>query len=363
MSRSSFRWFAFRPSRHLPSTLFGGAVSPPPQDAVMFLTLLDFRSLLPYPFRMKLCPLIFIAALIGSVAARAGTADIPMGFVPPAWVVQEVRKTLSPQGRFVLLNATGAVRVIDSDDKIAAVSRLLARLEKAPSIVTLKIEVIHSGTKNVQTQIQPDAAIAGTELPYPHRFLPPKIVQNSSGGFIVTPSQPTDFRSRTVGASEGTAQVITQTVPTREIAKRLMVSSVPGTPVTTPLLAKVEDIAGLRAMALRLGAVSDQEPSWTSAATELVIQTEMAGPDLKATITPQIVLPSNSPQEPRRIPLQACAGSVTISRASPSPTGTLPQTNSEFYRLFMGLPAGASDDITALNLAADVRFVSTKPPE
>ncbi len=312
---------------------------------------------------MKLGRLIFFAALIGTVAARAGTAEIPIGFVPPAWVVQEVRKALSPQGRFVLLNATGSVRVIDSDDRIAAVSRLLARLAKAPSIVTLKIEVIHSGTKSVQTQIQPDAAIAGTELPYPHKFLPPKIAQNSSGGFIVTPSQPTDFRSRTVGASEGTAQVITQTVPTREIAKRLMVSSVPGTPVSAPLLAKVEDVAGLRALAVRLGAVSDQEPPWTSAATELVIQTAMIGPELKATITPQIILPAKPPQEARRIPLQACAGSVTIARASPSPTGTLPQTNAEFYRLFMGLPAGAPDDVTALNLTAEVRFVSTKPPE
>jgi hypothetical protein len=116
-------------------------------------------------------------------------------------------------------------------------------------------------------------------------------------------------------------------------------------------------------MAERLGAVSDQEPPWTNAATELVIRTEMAGPELNVTITPQIVLSANSPNEPRRIPLQACAGIVTITRSSPSTTGTLPQTDSEFYRLFMGLPVGAPNDVTALNLTGEVRFVSTKPPD
>jgi hypothetical protein len=128
------------------------------------------------------------------------------------------------------------------------------------------------------------------------------------------------------------------------------------------VLPKVADVTGLRALAMRLGAVSNQEPEWTSAGTELLIGTEMVDSELRVIITPQI-LASSSKEASRRIPLKACAGEVSITRSSPSPTGKLPHSNPEFYRLFMGLPAGAPNDVIALNVTGEVRYVSTKPPE
>lgn len=301
-----------------------------------------------------------IAALLGSAAsALAGTVDIPIGFVPPAWVVDGVRKTLSPQGKFVVLNAIGMVRVTDSDEKIAEVSRVLAGLQKAPSLVTLNLGFVTYGTKTV-TVTSAGPTGAADDFPFPRKFAPPKMVQGPNGVVIAVPSQPSQFTSRPAGASAGATQVTTKTEPTKQLARRLVASSVPEKPAPVPVLAKVDDVAGLHALALKLGAITAQEPAWTTASTELLIRTELVGAELRVMITPQIALPAASPgQEPRRIPLKACAAQIPITRAVPAPTGKLPRTDPEFYHLFMGLPPGAPTDTTALNLTGEVRYTGT----
>src|SRR4051812_34555035 len=95
----------------------------------------------------RLLPLL--ALLAGAASGLAGSVDIPTGFVPAPWVVEGVRKTLSPQGKFVVLNQTGVVRVTDSEEKIAEVHRLLANLQKAPATVSLNLGFITYGKKTV----------------------------------------------------------------------------------------------------------------------------------------------------------------------------------------------------------------------
>lgn len=308
----------------------------------------------------RLLPLL-AALLAGAPSAPAGTVDIPIGFVPPAWVVEGVRKTLSPQGRFVVLNANGVVRVTDSDEKIAEVSRVLAGLQKAPSIVSLNLTFITYGKKTV---VHPNVAASGggDEFPFPRKFSPPKIIQSPNGSVTVIPTQPSEFTSRTAGASTRVTQNVTTEEPTKQLARRILASSVPEKPAPVPLLAKVADVKALRDFAVRLGAVNQDEPVWTAASTELLVKTELVGPELRVTVTPQIAVPGAAAgQEPRRIPVKACSAEISITRSIPAPTGRLPKADAEFYRLFLGLPPGAPDDFTALNLTGEVRFVGGQP--
>ncbi|HEV7402199.1 MAG TPA: hypothetical protein VGO11_04700 [Chthoniobacteraceae bacterium] len=304
----------------------------------------------------------FLAALVaGAVSGIAGTAEIPIGYLPPAWVVDGVRRTLSPQGKFVVLNNTGILRVTDSEEKIAEVFQLLGKLNQQPAIVSLNFDFVTHGRKLV---VHPNVSpVGGDEFPFPRRFLPPKIIQGPN--FVtVVPAQPYQFYGRSTGASVGNTQNVTSLEPTKQLARRLPASSVPGQPRAVPLLAKVDDLKGLREFAIRQGAVTPQEPPWTAAGTELLVRTELVGAELRVTITPQIALPPAAPtQEARRIPITLCSAEISITRSIPAPTGLLPRTDAEFYRLFMGLPPGDPEDFIALNLTGSVRFVSTQAPK
>jgi hypothetical protein len=308
----------------------------------------------------RLLPLL-AALWTGAATGLAGTADIPTGFVPSAWVVEGVRKTLSPQGRFVVLNQTGVVRVTDSEEKIAEVHRLLATLQKAPATVSLNLGFIRYANKSVvHPNVSPSGG--GDEFPFPRKFSPPRIIQLPNGGVTVIPSQPSQFATRGAGASAGVTQNITTTTQTKQLARRILATSVPEKPAPVPLLAKVEDVRALHDFAVKVGAVGQQEPAWAAASTELLVTTELVGPELRVTITPQIALPAAAPgQEPRRIPVKACSAQISITRTIPAPTGRLPQADAEFYRLFMGLPPGGPDDFTALNLTGTVQFVGAQP--
>jgi hypothetical protein len=302
---------------------------------------------------------LLAALLAGGTSALAGTVDIPTGFVPPAWVVEGVRKTLSPQGKFVVLNQTGVVRVTDSEEKIAEVYRVLATLQKAPSVVSLNLGFITFGKKAVvHPNVSPSGG--GDEFPFPRKFSPPRIVQGPNGSTTVIPTQPSQFTSRGAGASAG-VQNVTTMEPTKQLARRILASSVPEKPAPVALLAKVEDVKGLHDFAVRVGAVGQEEPAWTAASTELLVKTELVGAELRVTVTPQIALPGASPAQPRRIPVKACSAQISITRSIPAPTGRLPLADAEFYRLFLGLPPGGPDDFTALNLTGEVRFVAAQP--
>jgi hypothetical protein len=310
--------------------------------------------------QMNARSLPLLALLAGAPSGLGGTVDIPTGFVPAPWVVEGVRKTLSPQGKFVVLNNTGVVRVTDSEEKIAEVHRLLATLQKAPATVALNLGFITYGKKTVvHPNVSPSSG--GDEFPFPRKFSPPRIVQGPNGGVTVVPTQPSQFTSRGAGASAGVTQNITTTEPTKQLARRILATSVPEKPAPVPLLAKVDDVKGLHDFAVKVGAVGQQEPAWTAASTELLVTTELGGAELRVTVTPQIALPGAPGQEPRRIPVKACSAQISITRSTPAPTGRLPQADAEFYRLFMGLPAGGPDDFTALNLTGEVRFVGTQP--
>ncbi|HEV7402200.1 MAG TPA: hypothetical protein VGO11_04705 [Chthoniobacteraceae bacterium] len=301
-----------------------------------------------------------LAALLGVAAtAVAGTVDIPIGFVPQASVVEGVRKTLSPQGKFVILTANGVVRVTDTEEKILEVHRVLGELAKAPAVVSLNLGFITYGTKTVQVPSTGSGG-GGDEFLFPRKFSPPKMVQGPNGTVVAVPSQPSQFSGRGAGATAGATVMTTKTEPTKQLVRSLTATSTPEKPAPIPVLAKVEDVAGLRALAEKLGAVNAQEPAWTAASTELLLRTQVVGAELRVLVTPQIALPAAAPgQQPRRIPLKACAAEISITRAVPSPTGKLPRADAEFYRLFMGLAPGAPTDTTALNLTGAVRYIGT----
>jgi hypothetical protein len=303
---------------------------------------------------------LLTALLAGASTGLAGTVDIPTGYLPPAWVVEGVRKTLSPQGKFVVLNNTGVVRVTDTEEKIAEVYRVLGALQKAPATVSLNMGFITYGKKTTTVPVTSGGG-GGDEFPFPRKFSPPRIVQGPNGSVTAIPAQPSQFTGRAAGASGTVTQNITKVENTKQLAKRILATSIPEKPAPVPLLAKVEDVKGLHDFAVKVGAVGQQEPAWTAASTELLVTTELVGAELRVTITPQIALPGAAPGQERRIPVKACSAQISITRSIPAPTGKLPLADSEFYRLFMGLPPGGPDDFTALNLTGEVRFVGTQP--
>lgn len=308
----------------------------------------------------RLLPLVAVL-LSGAASALAGTVEIPIGYLPPAWVVDNVRKTLSPQGKFVVLNATGVVRVTDSEDKIAEVHRVLGELQKAPATVGLNLSFITYGKKTV-TKPNPSASGGGDEFPFPRKFSPPRIIQGPNGSTTIVPTQPSQFTSRATGSSTAVPRTIEVEEPTKQLARRVLATSITEKPAAVVLLAKVDDVKALHDFAVKVGAVGQQEPAWTTASTELLLKTELVGAELRVTITPQIALPpAAAGQEVRRIPVKACSAQIGITRSIPSPTGKLPLADAEFYRLFMGVQPGGPTDVVALNLTGDVKFLGGAP--
>jgi hypothetical protein len=307
----------------------------------------------------RLLPLL-AALLAGTATGLAGTVDIPTGFVPPGWVVEGVRKTLSPQGKFVVLNQMGVVRVTDSEEKIAEVHRVLATLQKAPSVVSLNMGFITYVKKTTTVPVTSQGG-GGNEFPFPRKFSPPRIVQGPNGSVTAIPAQPSQFTGRATGASGTVTQNVTKVEQSKQLARRILATSIPDKPAPVVLLPLVQDVKGLHDFAVKVGAVGQQEPAWTTASTELLVTTELVGSELRVTVTPQIALPGAAPGQERRIPVKACSAQISITRSIPAPTGRLPQADGEFYRLFMGLPPGGPEDFTALNLTGEVRFVGTQP--
>ncbi len=311
---------------------------------------------------MKAPSFLLAALLLGARLASAATEDVPIGFLPPAWITESLPKILTPQGRFVILAKPGAVRIIDTAAKIAAARSAIDALQNAPATISLTLNFEAISTRPVERR-PAEPPSRGDGIPVPSRYSPPRVIVNPGGGVTVIPSQPLRFttRSETSGSVVQPSAPIAST-PIKQTLRRLSASSLPHQPISVPVTTRVEDAAALRALALQLGAVPPDEPAWETAGTELLIRAELTGGKLVLNVTPQVVLRAKPGQEIRRIPLSACAAGIPIPRSGAGPTGTLPRTDAAFYRLFFGTPAPAPDAVTTLTVTADVRYLGNPPP-
>lgn len=311
----------------------------------------------------------------GVTAAGQGvvTEEVPIGFLPLEWVKSALQKTLSPQGRSVMVTPTGPLRLTDAEASVAAARRALAELQQAPALVPVELSFATTARRVVQ-RLPVEPPVVSNGIPVPNRYDPPRIIQNGAGGVTIVPSMPRDFHTRNVGPgtvvnpsptgyqTQNSEVGLTETVTTGGLTRRFSASMVLGKPVALPVVRQVPDVAALRALALKYGAIADGEPAWPAAGTELVVRPELSGGALVVSITPQIVLPPAAAGQPaRRIPLPACAAGVLIARGAPGSTGILPKTDPEFYRVFLGTPQAVEETVTALTVAAQVQYVGGPP--
>lgn len=301
------------------------------------------------------------------------TEELPIGFLPIDWVKNALQKTLSPQGRTVLVTPTGPVRITDAEDKVAAARLALAELQQAPALVPVELSFATTARRVVQ-RLPVEPPVASSGIPVPDRYDPPKIIQNAAGGVTVVPSMPRDFRTRNVGPgtvvnpsptgyqTQNSEVRLTETVTTGGPTRRFSASLVLGKPVSLAVLRQVSDVAALRALAVKCGAIADGEPAWTAAGTEFLLRPELSGGALIVNVTPQIVLPPVVAGQPaRRVPLPACAAGVMIARGAAGSTGMLPKTDPEFYRVFLGAPQAVDDTVTTLTVTGQVQYLGSPP--
>jgi hypothetical protein len=82
---------------------------------------------------------------LGSISQSAGATgpyeDVQIGALPAEAVKQTLQKTLSPQGRFVILATNGTVRIFDSPQKIAEARAALEAMQNAPATVSFAIDI------------------------------------------------------------------------------------------------------------------------------------------------------------------------------------------------------------------------------
>jgi hypothetical protein len=314
-----------------------------------------------------------LCGLSPAALAQPASEELPVGFLPAEWVNATLRKTLSPQGRIEWITATGPVRVTDEAAKIGAAQGALAELQRAPAVVPIDI-LFATTERRVVQRVPVEPPVMERGFPVPNRHDPPRIIQNAPGSFTVVPAQPRDFTTRNVGPgtvvnpSVSGFTTLTPEVRMSETvsaqagpARRFTGSTVPGKPVQFIAQRLAPDAAALHALARKLGAIAEDEPAWTAAATGFLVTPTISGGALVVTVVPQIFLPAPAPGEPARpVPLTACAASVMIARGAPANTGLLPRTDQEFYRIFLGMPPSANEAFTALTVTADVQYVGAQ---
>lgn len=298
--------------------------------------------------------------------------EVSIGYLPAEWIAGAMQKTLSPQGRFVLVTPTGPIRISDTGEKIDAARRALAELQKAPALVPVELSFTTSVRRVVQ-RLPAEQPVHDYGIPVPNRYDPPRVIANPGGGFTVVPAQPRDFTTRNVGpgtivnpSPTGYRTLspevrISETTTSSGVARRFSASTVPGKPVAFTVLKQVPDVAALREVALKHKAIAESEPAWSAAGTELLVKPELSGGALMVTIVPQIVIPAAAPAQARRIPINACAAGVLVARGAPANTGMLPRTDPEFYRLFFGNQEAVDDSVTALTVTASVQYLGSQP--
>jgi hypothetical protein len=301
------------------------------------------------------------------------TEEVPIGFLPLDWVKSALQKTLPPPGRSVLVTPTGPVRLSGTEDAVAAARRAIADLQKAPALVPVELTFSTSERRVVQ-RLPVEPPVVSNGIPVPDRYDPPRIIQNSAGGVTIVRSMPRDFRTRNVGPgmavnpsttgyqTQNSEVRMTETVTAAGPARRFAASMVIGKPVGLSAVRQVPDVAALRALALKYGAIDQTEPAWPAAGTEFLVRPELSAGALVVNITPQIVVAANAAgQAPRRIPIAACAAGVLVARGAPGSTGMLPKTDPEFYRVFLGMQQAGDDSVTALTVKGDVQYIGSPP--
>ncbi len=301
-------------------------------------------------------------------AAQAATDDVAIGFLPLDSVSTALRKTLSPQGRFVVLTQNGTVRVIDAPEKIAEARRVIGELQKTPALVSLEL-TLKTGMRRVTrgTSSQPPAETV--DIPIPQRIDPPRIFLAPNGQYFVIPAQPRDFQTRRVGPGMTVnisptgfatldAQInVSKTSLEGGIAQRFSGTGALEKRALIAVSRRVSDPAALRALAVKLGAVTDAEPAWSTAATELAVTPEVVRDGLILNVTPQIVAVTAASPVARRIPISACAAPILVRRDTPATIDGLPHAQPEFYRLFFGAAGAGDDTITSLTASTAVRYL------
>lgn len=303
--------------------------------------------------------------LAGALAAPV-TEEVPMGYLPAEWVTGALKKTLSPQGKFVLVHA-GPVRITDEPDNVAATRQALESLQKAPSLVPLELTFV-TFTRRTEQRLPAEQPVSERGFPYPTRFDPPRVIMNG-GNVTIIPSQPRDFTTRRVGSGAdvnlspggyATTQPevrMSETSTSGTVLRRFNASTVPGKTVAFQVLPRVEDATALRALALKLGAITEAEPAWPATATEMRMDAQLSEGALVINLVPVVVLAGG-----RTIPIRACAAAVLLAPSASSNQGLLPKADPEFYRLFFGSRQAADDTFTTLTVKAKVQYVGSAPP-
>lgn len=318
--------------------------------------------------------LLAVGVTASTAAAPAlVTEEVPIGFLPIEWVKSALQKTLSPQGRTVMVTPTGPLRLTDAEGNLAAAQRALAEMQQAPALVPVELSFSTTAHRVVQ-RLPVEPPVVSNGIPVPNRYDPPRIIQNGPGSVTIVPSMPRDFQTRNVGPGTVVNPSVTgyqtqnsevrlrETVTTGGVTRRFSASLVLGKPVALSAVRQVVDAAALRALAVKYGAIADGEPAWTAAGTELLVRPELSGGALVVNVTPQIVLPPTAAgQAPRRIPISACAAAVLIARGAPGSTGILPKTDPEFYRVFLSAQQAADDTVTALTVTGQVQYIGSPP--
>lgn len=129
--------------------------------------------------------------------------EIDVGFAPIEAVKPILDRALSPQGRYVMLAAKGAVLVIDTPEGILAAELAVAQAELPPPDVALDFQFVTG------RPVRKSSITMAQEVPFPVEFAPPTIIVGPNG--LVTgiiPATPTRFRKRNIGVTSETSGTI-----------------------------------------------------------------------------------------------------------------------------------------------------------
>jgi hypothetical protein len=298
-----------------------------------------------------------------AVGAAGPYEDVPIGALTAQAVKEAMQKTLSPQGRFVILATNGTVRIFDSPQNIAAARGALETMQNAPAMVSFAI-IINTGMHKV-TRTASTGDDEGYDFPVPYNYAPPQIVQNGRRVTAI-PATPRDFRSRQAGYGgyvyeggyvTGTEVNTEETGVEGGVPHKFEGSTVYPKPAAVTVCAKAPEPAALHDWAVKNGAVKENEPAWTAARTEILVTPERTEDGMVLNLLPQIVV-AGADGSPRLIPLRTCATSVTIKQGAPATFDGFPGADADFYRVFLGAQESKGDALSSITVGAAVEYVT-----